>query len=49
MLPLQHQSRYVIDKVNKIKVHTKTGHEAPEGEQRCSSTLSVTMALDGGA
>ena len=28
-------------------VHPKTGHERPEGEKRCSSTLSLTSALDG--
>ena len=32
----------------KGKVHPRTGHEGPEGEQRCSSTLSLTSALDGG-
>jgi len=30
------------------KVHPKTGHEGPEGEYRCNSTLSLTSALDGG-
>jgi hypothetical protein len=30
------------------KVHTRAGHEGPEGEQRYSSTLSLTSALDGG-
>jgi hypothetical protein len=28
-------------------VHPRTGHEGPEGEQRYSSTLSLTSALDG--
>jgi len=32
---------------NKVKVHLITGHEGPEGEYRCSSTLSLTSALDG--
>jgi hypothetical protein len=32
----------------KGKVHPITGHESPEGEQRYSSTLSLTLALDGG-
>jgi hypothetical protein len=30
------------------KVHPTTCHEGPEREQRCSSTLSLTSALDGG-
>ena len=32
----------------KGKVHPRTGHEGPEGEQRYSSTLSLTSALYGG-
>jgi len=32
----------------KGKVHPRTGHEGPEVEQRYSSTLSLTSALDGG-
>jgi hypothetical protein len=32
----------------KGKVHPRTGHEGPEGEQRYSSTLSLISALDGG-
>jgi len=28
------------------KVHPRRGQEGPEGEQRCSSTLSLTSALD---
>jgi hypothetical protein len=32
----------------KGNVHPRTGHEGPEGEQRCSYTLSLTSALDGG-
>jgi hypothetical protein len=31
----------------KGKVHPRTGHEAPEGEWKYSSTLSSTSALDG--
>ena len=31
----------------KGKVHTRIGHEGPEGEQRYSCTLSLTLALDG--
>ena len=33
---------------NKYKIHPKTGIEDPEGEERCSCTLSLTSALDGG-
>ena len=33
--------------LGKGKVHTRTGHEGPEGEQRYSCTLSLTSALDG--
>jgi len=32
----------------KGKVHPRTGHESPEVEQRCNSTLSLTSALGGG-
>ena len=32
----------------KGKVHCRTGHEGPEGEQRYSSTLSLISVLDGG-
>jgi len=31
----------------KGKIHPRTGHKGPEGEQRCSSTLSLNSALDG--
>jgi hypothetical protein len=31
----------------KGKVHPRTGQESPEGEERYSSTLSLTSALDG--
>ena len=36
-------------KVRKVtgKVRPRTGHESPEEEYRCSSTLSSTSALDG--
>ena len=37
-----------IDRVGgKGKVHPRTDHEGPEGEERYSSTLSLTSALDG--
>jgi hypothetical protein len=29
------------------KVHRKTGHDGPDGEHRCNSTLSLTSWLDG--
>jgi hypothetical protein len=29
------------------KIHSRTGHEGPEGEKRYSSTLDLTSALDG--
>jgi hypothetical protein len=32
-----------------LKVYSRTGNEGPEGEQRYSSTLSLTSALDGGS
>jgi hypothetical protein len=32
----------------KGKFHPRTGHKGPEGEQRYSSTLSLTSALDRG-
>ena len=31
----------------KVKVHPRTGHEGPKGEQMYSSTLPSTSALDG--
>ena len=36
-----------LDVPDKGKVHPRTGHEGPEGEYRYSSTLSLTLALDG--
>jgi hypothetical protein len=41
------QIRNIIKVKVKVKVHPRTGHEGPEGEQRFSSTLSLTTALDG--
>jgi len=35
-------------KTDKGDVHPRTGHEGPLGEYRHSSTLSLTLALDGG-
>ena len=31
----------------KRKVHPRTGHEGPNGEERYGSTLSTTLVLDG--
>ena len=38
---------YIYIYEGKGKVHPRTGHEGPKGEQRYSSTLSLTSALDG--
>ena len=32
---------------SKGKVNPRTGHEGPEGEKRYSTTLSLTLTLDG--
>jgi len=40
--------REVTNCKGKGKVHTTTGHEDPEGEQRYSSTLYLTSAVDEG-
>jgi len=37
-----------IFRADKHKVHLVAGHEGPEGKQRCSSTLFLSLALDGG-
>jgi hypothetical protein len=37
---------YMTEKI-KGKARPRTGHEGPEWEQRCRSTLSLTSALDG--
>ena len=34
--------------IGKSKVHTRTGHEGPEGAYRYTSTLSLTSVLGGG-
>ena len=39
---------YIHIQLTKGKAHPTTGHEGPKGEQRYSSTLSLTSALDGG-
>jgi hypothetical protein len=38
----------IIIIIIKGKVHPRIGHESPEGEQRYSSTISLTSALDWG-
>jgi hypothetical protein len=35
-------------KVKIGQIRPGTGHKGPEGEQRYSSTLSITLVLDGG-
>ena len=37
----------VCEKALKGKVRLRAGHEGPEGEYRYSSTLSLTLPLDG--
>ena len=37
-----YQTHNKITKYRKVKVHPRTGHEGPEGEERYSSTLSLT-------
>ena len=44
----QQQVLYKVKVKDKGKVLPRTGHEGPEGEQICSSTLPSTSALDGG-
>jgi len=39
---------YRVEGKKKGKVHPRTGHEGPEGEQMYSCTLPSTSALDGG-
>jgi len=39
---------YIYKDKDKGKVHSRTGHEGSKGEERYSSTLSLTSALDGG-
>jgi hypothetical protein len=39
--------RVVKGKKDKVNGHHRTGHEGPEGEQRYSSTLPSTSAVDG--
>ena len=46
ILPLRFGNCWPTGK-GKDKVHPRTGHEGPEGEQNCSSTLPLTSALDG--
>ena len=51
---LVHQLKCIIEILQYMmvkiegKVHPRTGHEGPEGKKTYGSTLSLTMALDGG-
>ena len=40
--------KFVSHFKGKDKIHPRTGHKGPEGEQMYSSTLPPTLALDGG-
>ena len=44
---LHHGSSFIFVGKGKGKAHPRTGREGPEGEWRCSSTLSLTSPLDG--
>ena len=46
--PLHVSKSIITDKVKEGKVHSRTGCEDPEGKKRYSSTLSLTLVLDGG-
>ena len=37
----------LVNGEGKGKAHPRTGHEGPEGEEKYSSTLPLTSALDG--
>jgi hypothetical protein len=37
----------VLKVIGKRNFYPRTGHEGPEGEQKYSSTFSLTSALDG--
>jgi hypothetical protein len=37
-----------VQKSKKCKFHSKTGYEGPDGKQKYSSNVSLTLALDGG-
>jgi hypothetical protein len=39
--------QYISKGKGKGKVYRRTGNEGPKGETRYSSTLSLTLALDG--
>jgi len=42
------KSLYMRNIKEKVKLHPRTGHEGPQGEQRYSSTRPSTLVLDGG-
>jgi hypothetical protein len=45
-LKLQLSSHFMV--LMLMNIHSRIGHEGPEGKQRYSSTLSLTSALDAG-
>jgi len=46
-VPYQYLASFIAMYSKEGKVHPRTGHKGPEGEERYSSTLSLTSALDG--
>jgi hypothetical protein len=42
------QVRKTEENIIKRKVRPTTGHDSPDGEEKSSSTLSLTLELDGG-
>jgi hypothetical protein len=44
---LSQEGQHLMCAIITFKFHPRTGHEGPEGEKRYSSTLSLTLALDG--
>ena len=46
--PYKNGMLFLVEGKGKGKVHPRTGHDSPEGEQRYSSTISSTSALHWG-
>jgi len=46
---LKKLEKYTCQIIGRSGVHPRTDHEDPEGEQTCSSNLSLTSAINGGA
>jgi len=44
---MMHGQKNIKLKGKEVKFHPTTGHEDPEGEERYSSTLPLTSALNG--